>query len=64
MLLSRSRTRHLRSARFSLSFVLSVFGATAWSQPQIDGMYTRNGVVGLEAQPPENPMVDPPSHPR
>ena len=27
-------------------------------QPDIQGMYTRNGVVGLEAQPPENP-IDP-----
>jgi hypothetical protein len=27
-------------------------------QPDIQGMYTRNGVVGLEAKPPENP-IDP-----
>jgi hypothetical protein len=27
-------------------------------QPDIQGIYTRNGVVGLEAQPPENP-IDP-----
>ena len=27
-------------------------------QPDLQGMYTRNGVVGLEAQPPENP-IDP-----
>ena len=31
---------------------------TADGQPDIQGMYTRNGVVGLEAQPPENP-IDP-----
>jgi hypothetical protein len=29
-------------------------------QPDIQGMYTRNGVVGLEANPPENP-IDPSS---
>jgi hypothetical protein len=27
-------------------------------QPDLQGMYTRNGVVGLEAEPPENP-IDP-----
>ena len=27
-------------------------------QPDIQGMYSRNGVVGLEANPPENP-IDP-----
>src|SRR6266852_2611089 len=27
-------------------------------QPDLQGMYTRNGVVGLEAAPPENP-IDP-----
>src|SRR5450755_3103157 len=27
-------------------------------QPDLQGMYTRNGVVGLEAKPPENP-IDP-----
>src|SRR5262249_41637027 len=27
-------------------------------QPDMQGMFTRNGVVGLEAQPPENP-IDP-----
>jgi hypothetical protein len=40
--------------------------ATAWSaaprttdgQPDLQGMYTRNGVVGLEANPPDNP-IDP-----
>jgi hypothetical protein len=39
--------------------------AQAWTpprtpdgQPDIEGMYTRNGVVGLEAQPPVNP-IDP-----
>ncbi len=28
------------------------------AQPDLQGMYTRNGVVGLEAMPPENP-IDP-----
>ena len=39
--------------------------AQAWTpsrtpdgQPDLQGMYTRNGIVGLEAQPPENP-IDP-----
>ena len=31
---------------------------TADGQPDMQGMYTRNGVVGLEAKPPENP-IDP-----
>ena len=31
---------------------------TADGQPDLQGMYTRNGVVGLEAQPPTNP-IDP-----
>lgn len=31
---------------------------TADDQPDIQGLYTRNGVVGLEAQPPVNP-IDP-----
>src|SRR5437879_3062333 len=31
---------------------------TSDGQPDIQGMYTRNGVVGLEANPPENP-IDP-----
>ena len=30
----------------------------AAAQPDIQGIYTRNGVVGLEANPPENP-IDP-----
>ena len=33
---------------------------TADGQPDLQGMYTRNGVVGLEANPPENP-IDPSS---
>jgi len=32
--------------------------ASGQAQPDLEGMYTRNGVVGLEAQPPENP-IDP-----
>lgn len=31
---------------------------TADGQPDIQGMYSRNGIVGLEANPPENP-IDP-----
>src|SRR5262245_28397355 len=45
-------------------FVLSA-GAQTWTpprtpdgQPDMQGLYTRNGVVGLEAKPPVNP-IDP-----
>ncbi len=44
--------------RRSSAFAFLVAAAAAWAQPKLDGMYTRNGVVGLEAQPPENP-IDP-----
>src|ERR1700730_8493964 len=59
---STSRRRSLRmllSNRVSVAAVL--FGAVVaagQAQPDLQGMYTRNGVVGLEAQPPENP-IDP-----
>ena len=36
--------------------------ASGQAQPDLQGMYTRNGVVGLEAQPPENP-IDPSGKP-
>lgn len=35
-----------------------VSARTPDGQPDLQGMYTRNGVVGLEAKPPENP-IDP-----
>ena len=60
--------RHLPSGRLSV-WILALACATAaraqWQpprtadgQPDIQGIYTRNGVVGLEANPPVNP-IDP-----
>lgn len=58
----RSRNRPLAACLICLAY------GTAWAQwtppktadgqPDIQGTYTRNGVVGLEAKPPENP-IDP-----
>src|ERR1700682_3477909 len=36
---------------------------TSDGQPDLQGMYTRNGVVGLEAKPPENPIDPSGNHP-
>src|SRR5215467_5045268 len=44
----------------AVSLVGQTASRTPDGQPDIQGMYTRNGVVGLEAQPPENP-IDPSS---
>jgi hypothetical protein len=43
--------------RFAAVWMI-VVTAPALAQPEIQGMYTRNGVVGLEANPPVNP-IDP-----
>src|ERR1700693_937665 len=65
-----SFTSRRRNSRMLLSndakviavFFAAVVAASGQSstgpQPDMQGMYTRNGVVGLEAQPPENP-IDP-----
>src|SRR5579871_5994217 len=49
----------------SLIFAAATAGAQPYTpprtpdgQPDMQGMYARNGVVGLEANPPENP-IDP-----
>src|ERR1700674_5755662 len=58
-------TSRRRSSRMLLSSKVPIFAvlltaavAAGQTQPDLAGMYTRNGVVGLEAQPPENP-IDP-----
>jgi len=45
-------------AALSIAAVVSGQARTPDGQPDIQGMYTRNGVVGLEAKPPTNP-IDP-----
>src|SRR6185503_3163546 len=59
-------TSRRRSSRMLLSndvrvvavLFAALVAASGQAQPDLQGMYTRNGVVGLEAQPPENP-IDP-----
>lgn len=71
MLRSTKLPMPLRNAVTPVAAAVFVVGAArlacaqAWTpprtpdgQPDIEGMYTRNGVVGLEAQPPVNP-IDP-----
>ena len=45
-------------AALSIAAVASGQARTPDGQPDMQGMYTRNGVVGLEAKPPTNP-IDP-----
>jgi hypothetical protein len=45
-------------AALSVAAALSAQTRTPDGQPDMQGMYTRNGVVGLEAKPPTNP-IDP-----
>src|SRR5260370_15148694 len=54
----RRSSRMLLSSNVALIAVLLTGVAAGQTQPDLQGMYTRNGVVGLEAQPPENP-IDP-----
>src|SRR5690349_4144131 len=62
---SDSRMRHLRNSSLLVFLFAAAALAQSWTpartpdgQPDIQGMYTRSGVVGLEAKPPENP-IDP-----
>ena len=56
----------MRDGRFAIAMLAAACAGaqtlprTPDGQPDIQGMYTRNGVVGLEANPPENP-IDPSS---
>ena len=58
--------RRLNEAAMRFLIALAALAAPVFAQlphtldgqPDIQGMYTRNGVVGLEANPPENP-IDP-----
>src|SRR5262252_5199674 len=54
----------MRDGRFAIAMLAAACAGaqtlprTPDGQPDIQGMYARNGVVGLEANPPENP-IDP-----
>src|SRR5437588_1289589 len=66
-----SRTLRLSEATMKIAFVITILACALISsaqsytpartpdgQPDLQGMYTRNGIVGLEANAPDNP-IDP-----